>query len=280
MSRACTSYLPETTKGRRLADQASRHPRTTARNPTPDRLQVLAPPPVCGYAPAGLLRGRERAGVGLRLSIAAGAVVLVAALGAAGWFVFFRDGAPLPILNRGPDTPEFSFRLAKVTSVALNGKPSKSALRQSAAKLRSTLDDMYAAGFVDPDKWEEGTFPEVLDAFAGQASRVAGADLDDLTLGNASTEIDFVEPGPSRLEVRFLLGQNKRPYAAVATTRFKAKGDLARGGSLLITHEGRFIMRPLEGRWAVVSYWVDGTMRPRLPAPGSPGSKPAGEETP
>jgi hypothetical protein len=243
---------------------------------------MLAHGPLHVYAPGDLLRGREHAGVGLRLSIVAGAVVLVAALGVAGWFVFLRDGAPVPILDRGPDTPVFSFRLGKVTSVALNGKASKRTLQRSATELRSTLDAMYAAGFVDPDKWEEGTFPEVLEAFAGQASRVADADLDDLTLGRASSEVDFVEPGPSSLEVRFLLGQSRRPYAAVATTRFRARGDLARGGTLLIAHEGRYIMRPIEGRWVVVSYWVDGTMRPRLPAPRGPepGSKPAGEETP
>jgi hypothetical protein len=230
-----------------------------------------------------LLRGREHAGIGLRLSIAAGALVLVASLGAAGWFFFLRDGAPIPILDGGRPTPEFSFRLGKVTSVALNGKPSKGALEESASELQLTLDAMYSAGFVDPDKWEDGTFPEVLEVFAGQASQVAGRDLEDLTLGKASSEVEFVEPGPSRLEVRFLLGQSKQPYAAVATTRFEARGELDEGGTLRITHDGRYLMRRIEGRWVVVSYQVDGRMRPQQRAATespSPGGAPTDEESP
>jgi hypothetical protein len=212
-----------------------------------------------------LLRGREHARVGTRLAIVAGA--LVVALGVAGWFFFLRADAPFG----GRPAPAFSFQLGKVNSVDLD-RASPKGLEAAAKQLRSTLDAMYTAGFVDPDKWEDGTFPEVLEAFAMDASEVAGRDLADLTLGPASSQVEFVDPDRSRLAVKFLVGQEGRPYAALAAATFRATGELANGGTLGITHEGRYIMRPIDGRWMIVGYTVDGRLQPRKPSPSSGGT--------
>lgn len=215
-----------------------------------------------------MLRGREQARVATRLAVVAGVLAVVAALGVGGWFLFLRDDA----LLGGREAPAFSFQLGKVSSVSLERKAPKGPLQEAAEQLRSTLDAMYAAGFVDPDKWEGGTFPEVLDAFAMDASEVAGRDLADLTLGPASSQVEFVDPGRSRLAVEFLIGQEGQPYAAVAAAVFRATGELANGGTLGITHEGRYIMRPIDGRWMIVGYTVDGQLQPRKPTPASSGA--------
>jgi hypothetical protein len=213
-----------------------------------------------------LLRGREHARVGLRVPVVAGAVLLVAAIGAAVWFFLLRDGGGF--LGGGDETPAFRFDLRKVSSVALDGKASKPALKQAALDLRATLDAMYSAGFVDPAQWEDGEFPAVLQAFSSRASGGARKDLPDLTLGPAALELDSVEPGRSRLDVRFLLTPNRQPFAAVATTTFHAEGALESGGSLSVVHEGRFLMQRIDGEWLIVSYEVDGKLRPAASTPG------------
>jgi hypothetical protein len=215
------------------------------------------------YAPADLLRGREHASVGLRLPAVAGAVLIVAAAGAALWFFLLRDGGGF--LGTGDETPAFRFELRKVSGVALDGKPSKQALKQTARGLQATLDAMYSAGFVDPDQWEDGEFPAVLEAFSVRAAEGARKDLPDLTLGPAVMDLQSVKPGRSRLDVNFLLTPNRQPFAAVATTTFHAEGVLTGGGRLSVLHRGRFVMQRIEGRWLIVSYDVDGKLRPAKP---------------
>ena len=195
-------------------------------------------------------------------------MAVLALVGAAVWFFFLRESAPL---GGGREAPAFAFDLRNVSSVAVDGKAPKETLDRAARGVGATLNAMYSAAFVDPGKWEGGEFPEVLEAFGGQAATVAQEDLPDLTLGPASSDVDFVKPDRSLLDVQFLLGRTKQPFAAVATTTFRATGQLADGRRLLITHRGRYIMRRIEGAWLIVSYEVDGKLRPAKPLPeGSP----------
>jgi hypothetical protein len=189
-----------------------------------------------------------------------GSILVAAALGGALWFFVLREGAPIGGDDR--ETPEFAFLVRRVSSEAIDGKASKQALEPVAEDLRSSLDAMYAAGFVDPDKWEEGSFPEVLEAFAEQAADAARDDLDDLTLGPAISNLEFVQPERSVMDVEFLLSESRQPFAAVATVTFRATGELADGKRLRILHEGRYVMRRIDGRWRIVSYEVDGKIRP------------------
>jgi hypothetical protein len=215
------------------------------------------------------LRGGEHAGAGVRwLAILAGLTV-AAALAAVAWLFLARGGA----LVLGDEAPSFRFDLRRVSSVATDGKASKAELRQAAKEIRATLDAMYLAGFVDPDRWDGGAFPEVLEAFSSQTAAGAEEDLAELTLGSAHGRLDAVTPGRSQLDVEFLLDGDRLPFAAIATTVFRAEGQLAGGGSLSVTHEGRYVMRPVDGRWVIVGYQVDGKLRP-APAQPSPGSSP------
>jgi hypothetical protein len=198
--------------------------------------------------------------------VVAGAILVLAAVGAGLWFFLFRDGDGL--LGEDQDAPGFQFELRKVETVALDGVPSDDVLNGVAEELQATLDAMYSAGFVDPDQWQDGEFPAVLEAFADEAAKGARKDLADLTLGEAAQELESVAPGPSRLDVKFLLTPDQQPFAAVATTTFRAEGVLEQGGILSVVHEGRYLMQRIEGEWLIVGYEVDGKLRPTAATPG------------
>lgn len=176
-------------------------------------------------------------------------------IGGAVWFVLFRGDGLI-----GPEVPEFSFELGRVKGQGIRGPGSSEALQAPAEELRSTLDAMYVAGFIDPGKWDGGRFPEVLEAFAGPAARQARRDLGDLTLGSTSRRLERVEPKPGRLSVSFLLEGN-RPFAAVAFATFRAVGELANQGRLSIEHRGEYVMRVVDGAWRIVGYEVRGDLQ-------------------
>jgi hypothetical protein len=185
--------------------------------------------------------------------VAVAIVLGVALVGVAAWFVLFRGNGLID------DVPEFSFELGRVKGQGVEGAGSAEALLGPAEKLRSTLDAMYVAGFVDPGKWENGRFPEVLEAFAGPAARQARRDLEDLTLGPTSRRLERVEPKPGRLNVSFLL-EGRRPLAAVAFATFRAVGELANRGRLSIEHRGEYVMSVVDGAWRIVGYQVQGSL--------------------
>jgi hypothetical protein len=200
-----------------------------------------------------LHRGRSERGA-VRWTVAVAIVLGIALVGAVAWFVLFRENGLI-----GPDVPEFSFELGRVKGQGVEGAASSEALQGPAEDLRSTLDAMYVAGFVDPGKWDDGRFPEVLEAFAGPAAKQARRDLQDLTLGSTSRRVERVEPKPGRLNVSFLL-EGRRPLAAVAFATFRAVGELTNRGRLSIEHRGEYMMRVVDGAWRIVGYQVEGSL--------------------
>lgn len=177
-------------------------------------------------------------------------------------------------LVRGGDTagddgagPTFSFDVRSVTGVGVSGKVEEMQLRRPAGGIRSTLDALYTAGFVDPAKWEGGRFPQALATFAGPAAARARRDIDDLTLGSTAGLVLSVRPEPGHVAIRFLLDDD-RPLAAVARTSFAATATLREGGMLGIVHRGRYLLRRDGDRWAIVGYDVSGRLRSEGPARG------------
>jgi hypothetical protein len=207
-----------------------------------------------------LRRGRNERGT-VRWPITLAIVLGIAVIGALAWFLLFREDGLI-----GPNVPEFSFELERVKGQGTDGAGNPDALRSTAENVRSTLDAMYVAGFVDPGKWEEGRFPEVLEAFSRPAARQARRDLEDLTLGPTSRRVETVQPKPGRLNVSFLL-DGTQPIAAVAFTTFRGVGELTSGGRLDIQHRGEYMMREVDGSWLIVGYNVDGSLE-RAPSGG------------
>jgi hypothetical protein len=218
---------------------------------------------------------RERARWPVVLGIAVAIVVAATAV----WFVLFRDGG----LVGDPEHPvaDFSFDMGKVGASSVGDPAAEDDVRRSAAGIRRTLDAMYLAGFLDPEKWEGETFPEVLEAFEEGARRQAGQDIGNLSLGGDADQIEFMDPARSRLNVRILIDAEGAATGAVADTHFSASGQLKAGGPVFAIHDATYYLQPDGRQWAIVGYDVSGVVQPgRLPvAERGPAAAPTGEAT-
>lgn len=199
---------------------------------------------------------------GVRWPFWAAAIAVLLLIGAAGiWFFVLRDGGSLPFLGDDePEVPEFSFDLGKVGGVAVTVGETVPGddLRGAAEGVRETLDAMYIAGFIDPSKWEDGEYPQVLEAFGDRAAERARRNLPDLTLGEDSAGIASVQPLTGRLSVRFLVDDQRSPVSAVARALFSADAEATDGGPVAVQHEAVYYMKPIDGRWLIVGYDVRG----------------------
>lgn len=220
-----------------------------------------------------MAQGKERRGRKQSRGVLIGIVLLILAVaGGALWFLSLRDGVDRPV-------PEFSFELRNVKGASVADAASEESLQEGADEVRTTMDALYVAGFIDPGKWEDGTFPEALEQFDGGAAEQAESDLQFLTLGDESENVESIDPVLGTMNVRFLVDAEQRLSAAVATTRFVADGRYEDGGPLSVRHDGTYYLRPDEdGRWLIVGYEVRGTVKPgRRTAGPQPG---AAEVTP
>ena len=147
-------------------------------------------------------------------------------------------------------------RIAKVTGVALKGRPPRGPLIPPAEDITRTISLMYTAGFVDPLQWRKG-FDGVLDAFAPDSRRRAREDLNQLSLGGAARSLATVTPTESRIVVRFLPDERRRPVAALVDMLFEAIGT-GQGFDVPIRHQGEYLMRRFDERWLIVGYEVRG----------------------
>ncbi len=159
-----------------------------------------------------------------------------------------------------PPLPEFQFEISQVRTVPMDAKPGKAEVNEAAADVEALLDELYTLGFIDPARWENGRFSGLTTLFSGPAARQARRDREDLTLGTAAQQIERVEPSAGTLELSLLMDPKARPVAAIAETRFEAVGRTMQGQDLTILHEGRFILRPVEGAWLIVGYEVTGNL--------------------
>ncbi|MDQ4004939.1 MAG: hypothetical protein M3135_01390 [Actinomycetota bacterium] len=203
--------------------------------------------------------------------------VLVA--GTAVWFLLFREGGLIP--DGEHPVADFQFQFGKVGGSSVGEPAPEDEIRRTAAGIRRTLDAMYLAGFLDPDKWEGGEFPEVLDAFAEGTRQQASRDIGNLSLGGDAPQIEFMDPARSRLNVRILIDAEGTPTGAVADSHFSAKGQLKRGGPVFAIHDATYFLRPDGRRWLIVGYDVSGVVQPgSLPVSETgPTVGPTGEAT-
>jgi hypothetical protein len=192
-----------------------------------------------------------------------GAIVVVA--GSLGLWLALSGGGPAS----GPSTPGqappdvptygLAVELGRVGGYPVAGDLPDRRLQTEGQAVRDTMTGLYTAGFVDPVQWGEGRFPTIPDFFAGEARRRVRDDLQDLTLGRAARTLDTVRPEHARVLVRFLLDARRQPIAATADMEFRGTG-LAGGVEVPIRHQGRYVLRPIAGRWLVVAYDVRGQL--------------------
>ena len=191
-----------------------------------------------------------------RRGIAAAAVTLLLSAGCTDRPATPPAADPTPTADAAPEASPLHVRLAKVTGVALVGRPPKAPLLGPAEEIRRTIERMYAAAFVDPSSWGSG-FRGVLDAFASDARARARDDLTQLTLGGTARRLESVRSDGARVVVQFLPNGRRQPVAAIADMRFLATG-IGPGVEVPIHHRGEYVMEPFDGRWLIVGYEVEG----------------------
>jgi hypothetical protein len=155
--------------------------------------------------------------------------------------------------------PEFSFRIATVRSIATSGKELKqSAARDAAEAIGRTLSDLYRSAFLDPAAWRDGRFQAAWALFDPRAGRAAREDAATLTLGlDAGAIYRGVLPQGGSISVRILLGPAGKPFTAVATTTFRARGTKSDGGVMLLLSKGEYFLQRAAGGWRIFGYEVE-----------------------
>lgn len=219
-----------------------------------------------------MARGAHRQGRGGRAAIAVLVTVLVlGAVGAGAWFLFLREGAPIS-LNGEPEVPEFSFELIRIKGDSPAGNVDGADLESQAEAVRETLDALFVAGYIDPELWEGGTFPQALEQFSETARRQAEKDLDQVTLGADAEQLSSVQPVNGRLEITFLADGDQNAVGAVAKAVFAANATAKAGGRVAIQHDGTYYLTPEVDRWLIIGYDVRGIITQvgePLPAAGA-----------
>jgi hypothetical protein len=161
-----------------------------------------------------------------------------------------------------PSPPAYALEveLRDVKGLAVVGKPGERRLRAPAESVRQTMTAFYSAAFVDPARWEDGRFSTLFSHFVADARGQARRDLENLSLGAAAAHLDAVRPEWARLDVRFLVGQARRPLAAMASMRFAATGFGPDVPGVVIRHRAEYLLHLIEGRWLIAAYDVEGSV--------------------
>jgi hypothetical protein len=200
-------------------------------------------------------------------------------------FFFLRDGGalPSPLGPEEPEVPQFSFVVQKAQAYPLARKPRNRRHEKTVEQIHEVLNRLYVGGFVDPGQWEDGRFTTALEQFAGSTARAARRDLGDLTLGDTWAQLDLVTPEEGLLRMSVLYDTAGNPVLAVVGARFEGVGDVTSElEEVSIEHRGKYILRRVRGRWAIVGYEVRGRIadRPVSATGGSPSPTSTATPTP
>jgi hypothetical protein len=158
----------------------------------------------------------------------------------------------------GSNTPPFDFQLSRTKGVptAANGKIDQGAVSAAAKDIDTTLTNMYALAFLDPDKWKKNDYDAAFGFFAeGKAAASAKRDEATLTLGpTAGDTFDDVQPRNSRLSVRLLTDRGGKPVASAVTADFIADATKKDGSIMVIKSHATYYLRPTGEGWIIVGY--------------------------
>lgn len=193
---------------------------------------------------------------------------MLATLGTAIFIAFSRDpGGDRADPGDVGHGVRYELRVTRLEIRSVGETRAREAVEAAAEEVRTAVQDLYLGGFVDPERWEEGEFPDAFRVFEPAASDRARRDLNALTLGAASRELEWVEPEKGPFSIVFLLDERNRPVAAVAGIVFAATGHLRDGGTVRIENGADLFLRPGTDGWRVYSYTASTTIEPeREPA--------------
>ncbi len=192
------------------------------------------------------------------------ALLVLGTLIAAGVSLLARDTDDPDGPNAGTDEHPVVFEL-EITRIGLRSVAAKLSRKQAeraVEDIRLQVEDLLLAGFLDPERWKDGEFPDAFGSFDEAAAGRAREDLNALTLGAAAGKMEWVEPKIGRASIVFLLDEGNRPVTAVAGVVFRATGHLKDGGTVAIESGADLFLRPIDGVWKVFSYTASTTVEP------------------
>jgi hypothetical protein len=182
-----------------------------------------------------------------------------------------RGGGPLGPKEQPIPTLEFVSKVTNVTNAKAVDEGAAQAEGQALVKM---FNEYYQTAFVDPGKWGDGTFTDLLELFAKDVQPQATKDLPSLTIGEARTELKRVDLGASSLDVTVYYDAKQKPTFAVAAASFSGRGTLKRSGPPLnIFQRGTYYLQKSGDSWTITSY--DATQEQATPTP-SPTASPSG----
>jgi hypothetical protein len=170
-----------------------------------------------------------------------------------------RITGPSPVPSPTPTYP-LVVEVGRVEEIVVGDRVDRPDVRTAAGSVRETLTSLYTTAFVEPSRWARGRFPQLGESFAGDARVESMRDVKDLTLGPTARRLEAVRPRRARVNMRILVGAEGRPISTIALMEFRATGVGATVGDIPIRHHGRYVLRPVDGRWLVVAYEVRGRL--------------------
>lgn len=217
-----------------------------------------------------LSRSNRRAGKLRVLRIGAFAVIGIAVISVAVGVLIGDD----PTEEELP-TPEVAFQ----GTFAGEGDraPDDAAVQREGEAIVELLDGWYQQAFVDPERFGDGTFPEVAALFDEEARAAFTEDVAALTIGPAREEVDRVEPTTSTADITIFFEDGEQPRWATATVTFAARATLKDDAAfpLGIDQAVTLVLQRAEAGW-LVSTFYDATQEQRsIEASPSPTGSPA-----
>lgn len=193
------------------------------------------------------------------------------------------DGIPIIGGSPRPPTPEFAFRMTKVTPVATSSESQHHDLatkaEEAADQVGEQMNALYIAAFLEPDNWLEASYDGVWELFDEGASAEAQSQADTLTAGtDAGEAFDQILPDSGMLRTRVLFDLQDQAYSVLAVARFEAVGSGTDGNDVRMTSTGQFVFQQVDGDWRVVSFKVLRDNEVETPSP-SAGATPSGSSS-
>lgn len=213
-----------------------------------------------------------------------GGVVVVAAVVLGFVLLGGTDGIPLIGGSPKPPTPEFAFKMTKVTPVATRSETKHADLEtkatEAADQVRGQMDALYIGAFLETDNWLDDSYDSVWELFDQGASAEAQSQVDTLTAGTgAGDAFEQILPETGVLKTKVLFDLKDQAYSVVAVARFEAVGSGKDGQDVRMTSRGQFVFQQVDGEWRVVSFKVLRDNEVQAPSP-SAGASPSSSATP
>jgi type IV secretory pathway VirB10-like protein len=149
--------------------------------------------------------------------------------------------------------------------------PRQSQANAEADAIVRMLNDWYQRGFVDPKLYGDGTFPQIASHFTKDAQASFAKDVSSLTIGDARTLVDRVDPTNEKTTITIYFNGGSTPTFAVAAIRFAATAiqkdlaqpriDIVQSATLHLVKDG--------GKWLVDYYSAKSSEQPVVPSPSA-----------